>query len=304
MIERAGGRPGIWADLPKQMEQKCIDLLMSVKELRGSQLGENTISALLVMSGYKVVESDESEKFLFQKPEISQLVLLVSKLQQKNKWNQVGHLLGIDTKVLERLHMGDSEDSYYAMLKYWLENGASVTWRTLLDAIGHKETKTTMDDIRKMIMENLSPSKSQIPSANPSTSRHHLQFPIHTAASVPQPQKSRMLAPTVNNPQPSSYPDFKRDFTLTSDKIWNLFGKKMYADWKEFAVHLHVESEKFPAILRKNVGFVKECFLEVTDRWLRGEDGTGDRPRTWETLFDALTLTGHPLLVEDVKEAL
>ena len=32
MIERAGGRPGMWSDLPKQMEQKCIDLLMSVKE--------------------------------------------------------------------------------------------------------------------------------------------------------------------------------------------------------------------------------------------------------------------------------
>ena len=78
----------------------------------------------------------------------------------------------------------------------------------------------------------------------------------------------------------------------------------MYADWKEFAVHLRVDSKIFPAILRKNVGFVKECFLEVTDRWLRGEDGTGDRPRTWETLFDALTLTRHPLLVEDVKEAL
>ena len=51
-------------------------------------------------------------------------------------------------------------------------------------------------------------------------------------------------------------------------------------------------------------GEVKGCFLEVTERWLSGEDDTGDLPRTWETVFDALKQTGFPLLVREVKEQL
>ena len=29
----------------------------------------------------------------------------------------------------------------------------------------------------------------------------------------------------------------------------------------------------------------KDCFIEVVGQWLSHEDGTGDNPRTWETVF-------------------
>ena len=32
-------------------------------------------------------------------------------------------------------------------------------------------------------------------------------------------------------------------------------------------------------------GVAKDCFVEVVGRWLSHEDGTGDSPRTWETVF-------------------
>ena len=30
----------------------------------------------------------------------------------------------------------------------------------------------------------------------------------------------------------------------------------------------------------------KDCFIEVVGRWLPHEDGTGDNPYTWETIFN------------------
>ena len=78
----------------------------------------------------------------------------------------------------------------------------------------------------------------------------------------------------------------------------------MHSRWKEFAVHLHVETRTTDVVYKQCLALVKECFLEVTHRWLCGADGTGDLPRTWETVFEALRLTGFPLLVKDVREEL
>ena len=78
----------------------------------------------------------------------------------------------------------------------------------------------------------------------------------------------------------------------------------MHSRWKEFAVHLHVETMTIDVVYKQCLALVKECFLEVTHRWLCGADGTGDLPRTWETVFEALRLTGFPLLVKDVREEL
>ena len=78
----------------------------------------------------------------------------------------------------------------------------------------------------------------------------------------------------------------------------------MDARWDEFATHLHVERNVREGVNRQCLGNVRRCFIEVTGRWLSGEVGTGECPRTWETVFDALRATGYPLLVGDVREAL
>ena len=78
----------------------------------------------------------------------------------------------------------------------------------------------------------------------------------------------------------------------------------MHSRWKEFAVHLHVETKVINVVYKQCLAVVEDCFIEVTGRWLCGEDGTGDLPRSWETVVEALRLTGYPLLVQDVRELL
>ena len=102
----------------------------------------------------------------------------------------------------------------------------------------------------------------------------------------------------------SLFVGFQRDPSLTEDKLLRLVGKKLCADWEQFAIFLSVERNVIKVVHRNCPFDATLCFIEVTSRWLSGEDGTGERPRTWETVFDALRLTGYPLLVEDVKEAL
>ena len=98
--------------------------------------------------------------------------------------------------------------------------------------------------------------------------------------------------------------DFQGDPTLTEANLWNLVGIKMYSRWKEFAVHLHVETRITNVVYKQCLAIVDDCFKEVSGRWLGGEEGTGDLPRTWETVFEALRLSGFPLLVKDVREEL
>ena len=105
-------------------------------------------------------------------------------------------------------------------------------------------------------------------------------------------------------PHPKICKWFDRDHTLTEDRLLQLVGVHMDAKWDEFATHLHVERNVREGVNRHCLGNVRHSFLEVTGRWLSGEVGTGECPRTWETVFDALTATGYPLLVGDVKEAL
>ena len=102
----------------------------------------------------------------------------------------------------------------------------------------------------------------------------------------------------------SLFVGFQRDQSLTEEKLLRLVGKKMDARWEEFAIYLHVEWNVRERASRNYPSDVTLCFNEVTSRWLSGEDGTGERPRTWETVFDALRETVGPRLVEDVKEAL
>ena len=102
----------------------------------------------------------------------------------------------------------------------------------------------------------------------------------------------------------SLFVGFQRDPSLTKDKLLRLVGNKMDARWEEFAVFLPVEWNVIERVRRNNMNNATLCFVEVTSRWLSGEDGTGECPRTWETVFDALKQTKLPLLVEEVKEAL
>ena len=162
VIERAGGRPGMWADLPKEMGQKSMEILRSLKRVRGSEFGEDCIRTLLMMCGCVIKEEEGSkaaQNVLEKTPEQSDMEkCILSNVKNMRKWRRVGDLLKLEAPVLDKLaKVADgNDDAYYSMLKYWLEHGCNVTWKTLLDAIGYFETKKTMDHIRKKIERGLS----------------------------------------------------------------------------------------------------------------------------------------------------
>ena len=98
--------------------------------------------------------------------------------------------------------------------------------------------------------------------------------------------------------------DIARDPTLTKDRLVQLVGEIVDAEWEMFATHLQVEIERRKGIHTQCHGIVTDCFVAVTSIWLSCESGTGNLPRTWDTVFDALKLTGYPDLVDHVQEEL
>ena len=166
MIERAGGGPGLWANLPKQMEQKYIIHVLAVKELfECDEVGKEATSRILSFLGYQLVGGEEisdANRIMGGRPSRSLIDKhILSKLQHKDKWERVGNLLEVDEDGLDRLgeEAPSDDEAYYSMLKHWLKHGSQVTWKTLLDAIGHFETKKTVDDVTAKIVEELASSQ-------------------------------------------------------------------------------------------------------------------------------------------------
>ena len=166
MIERAGGGPGLWANLPKEMEQKYIGAFLAVKELIDcDEAGKEATLRILSSVGYQLVGGEEisdANRIMGGRPSRSLIEKhVLSKLQHKDKWERVGNLLGVDEGELDRLgeEAPSDDEAYYSMLKHWLKHGSQVTWKTLLDAIEHFETKKTVDDITAKIVEELASSQ-------------------------------------------------------------------------------------------------------------------------------------------------
>ena len=166
IIERAGGGPGAWDDLPKEIEDKAIDIFMSLKELRGMELGGDVTSRIVSMLGYPLVISDQQEvKILEETPKRSLIEKhVLPTLKYKRKWERVGNLLEVDEDIMENIgeEATDDDDAYYSVLKHWLKHGHNVSWKTLLEAVGHFETKKTVDYITDKIVEELAPSQVSI----------------------------------------------------------------------------------------------------------------------------------------------
>ena len=74
-------------------------------------------------------------------------------IQVRCKRKSIGVHLGIKKSPLDPFSCID-DDSYLETLSYWLELGSSVTWNTLLDVLGHFETKHTVDELTDKIVSD------------------------------------------------------------------------------------------------------------------------------------------------------
>ena len=58
------------------------------------------------------------------------------------------------------------------------------------------------------------------------------------------------------------------------------------AQWWQFGSFLHVAQPTLDCISKDNSN-VASCMLQLVEKWLCHETGTGDLPRTWETVVQA-----------------
>ena len=69
----------------------------------------------------------------------------------------------------------------------------------------------------------------------------------------------------------------------------------------EFGTFLYVERAVLERI-RMDSSNVATCMLQLVERWLNHENGTGDLPRTWETVVQAVKHTGKRYLAEKLAQ--
>ena len=173
LIEGAGGRPGVWADVPHDVfSTHCSELFMVnsllMKLCDSSQGGHESVKEAVIRSlGGQTVESevcvgDDSqlmkEQVLGQRPDLGNVVFhVLPHIQMKSYWKDVGLALGMKKSTADTFEQqfSNDHDRYRETLSYWLEHGSSVTWKTLLDVLGRFETKHTVDELTDKIVSVL-----------------------------------------------------------------------------------------------------------------------------------------------------
>ena len=178
LIKEAGGRPGVWADIPQEIEARHPLDLLQVKEAyasikaivddseHGLEFIYSVFSSVLQQSlsdslPLLIAEQLRKDSILRQKPTLSKLVCLIASQVSTQNWKLVGLMLLEDVADCEGTlnaishQFSDDKNRFLEMLRYWLEHGSSVTWKTLLDVLGHFETKHTVDELTDKIVSVL-----------------------------------------------------------------------------------------------------------------------------------------------------
>ena len=71
--------------------------------------------------------------------------------------------------------------------------------------------------------------------------------------------------------------------------------------WWSFGTYLYVKPFVMGGISKDNSD-VETCILRLLDKWLDHENGTGDRPRTWQTVVEAVKDMGKMGLAKQLAE--
>ena len=71
--------------------------------------------------------------------------------------------------------------------------------------------------------------------------------------------------------------------------------------WREFGIFLHIERDILDSIATNNSN-VRDRMLQLVETWLGYDNGTGDLPRTWETVVQAVKNTGPRQLAEQLAQ--
>ena len=77
--------------------------------------------------------------------------------------------------------------------------------------------------------------------------------------------------------------------------------QRLDAQWRHFGTYLRVESAILGGI-ETDRSNEKDRMLQLVEKWLAHENGTGDLPRTWKTVVQAVEKTGNGLLAKQLAK--
>ena len=73
------------------------------------------------------------------------------------------------------------------------------------------------------------------------------------------------------------------------------------AKWRDFGTFLRVVPHTMNSI-EQDKSEVGACMLQLVEKWVCNEDGTGSLPRTWETVVQAVQGTGNRGLAQQLAK--
>ena len=169
IITGAGGRQGVWAIITEEIRLQhgtaVLHLHQGLMELRSAgPLGQQAVQAILgqllgrTTTAEQGTATEEShlhqQKVLEQRPDLSIISTYVIAHVNVERWRRLGISLKIPLAALTHISSIHSscEDRYLEVLIYWLEHNEAASWRTLLEVLGHFETKHTMDQLTRDIL--------------------------------------------------------------------------------------------------------------------------------------------------------
>ena len=95
------------------------------------------------------------QKVLDQRPDLCIISMKFIDHVNVEKWQRLGISLKIPLEALSHISSThfSCEDRYLEVLIYWLAHNEVASWRTLLEVLGHFETKQTMDQLTQEVCQ-------------------------------------------------------------------------------------------------------------------------------------------------------
>ena len=169
IISSAGGTQGIRALIPEEVRvqhgQAVLHFRQGLMQLMSSgPLGQQAVQAVFgqllgkSLTAEQGMVTEEShlyqQKVLAQRPDLIVIVKVVLPKVQWKYWKDTGIMLQVPIPTLNELKHSQTElrDKYREVLEYWLDHNKAASWRTLLEVLGHFETKVTMDRLTQEII--------------------------------------------------------------------------------------------------------------------------------------------------------
>lgn len=89
---------------------------------------------------------------------------------------------------------------------------------------------------------------------------------------------------------------------MYSIDILKALANELDAKWRTFGTFLEVTYPTMEAINKDNGCICSECMVALVGMWLSKVAGTGDLPRTWQMVVEAVKYTGSEQLAQELAK--